>query len=380
MMRILIAGAGIGGMTLAALLDRRGHRTTLIERAPDFEHAGYMLGLYPLGSRVLHGLSLYERFAASSVPMDIYDVHDDRGRSIRRFSMHPITARFGPIYTTTRPDLVKLLHDGLGAAKVRFGVSVQGIEQAEDEVRVTLSDGSVEACDLLVGADGIHSQVRRRVFGEKPVHDTGWGGWVFWADAAVQQADTVMEYWGTGRFLGAYPTQRGVGVFAAAPKDGAFEAPGRGRKSRLRALFSGMGEHVDRLLDGLPDDDASLFFWSLADVRSDEWTRDRVVLLGDAALGFLPTAGVGASMAMESAAVLADELSRTDVADLPHALGLYVKRRRRRAESIQDDSRKLARMMFVRSPIVASLRNVATHFYSVEGLARDLARAFDEPL
>ena len=80
-MRILIVGAGIGGMTLAALLDRRGERPDLVERAPDLEHAGYMLGLYSLGYRVLRGLGLYERFAAASVPADEYEVFDGDGEN-----------------------------------------------------------------------------------------------------------------------------------------------------------------------------------------------------------------------------------------------------------------------------------------------------------
>jgi 2-polyprenyl-6-methoxyphenol hydroxylase-like FAD-dependent oxidoreductase len=75
-MRILIVGAGIGGMTLAALLDRRGVATTLVESAPNFDHAGYMLGLWPLGYRVLHGLSLYERFAAECIEGKHYEVRE----------------------------------------------------------------------------------------------------------------------------------------------------------------------------------------------------------------------------------------------------------------------------------------------------------------
>ncbi len=108
--------------------------------------------------------------------------------------------------------------------------------------------------------------------------------------------------------------------------------------------------------------------------------RGRVVLLGDAAAAFLPTAGIGASMAMESAAVLADELSRTDTHFVEHALSLYVKRRRDRLERIQDDSRRLARTMFVKSPSIAHIRDLATKFYSLEGLAGSIAKAFDEPI
>lgn len=130
----------------------------------------------------------------------------------------------------------------------------------------------------------------------------------------------------------------------------------------------------------MPDDSAELFFWRLSDVRSTDWQRGRVVLLGDAAAAFLPTAGIGASMAMESAAVLADELSRTDARFVEHALTLYVKRRRERVEAIQDDSRQLARLVFVKSATLGHMRDLLMQFYSLERLASSVAKAFDEPI
>jgi 2-polyprenyl-6-methoxyphenol hydroxylase-like FAD-dependent oxidoreductase len=379
-MRILIAGAGIGGMALAALLVRWGVRPTLVEKAPSFEHAGYMLGLWPLGSRVLHGLGLYERFAGMSVEAKQYEVRDGHGALIKRWSMEGISERFGPVLSCTRPQLVELLRSALGEVEIRFGTAVEGLEQNGAGVRVILSDGSDEAYDLIIGADGMHSRVRALLFGTQPYTDTGWGGWVWWADAATNPADTLVEYWGAGRFLGAYPTTRGIGIFAGAPREEGYDRPGEGRQQRIRDRFAGLGAQVDSFLEALPADDAEMFFWELADVRSAEWVHGRVVLLGDAAAGFLPTAGIGASMALESAAVLADELSRAGKTHVEHALRLYVKRRRRRVESIQDDSRKLATMMFVKSGTIAAVRDLVTRFYSLEMLASQIAKAFDAPI
>ncbi len=379
-MRVMIAGAGIGGMALAALLEKWGIQPVLVERAPSFEHAGYMLGLYPMGHRVLHGLGLYERFAGMSIECKTYEVHDGHGDPINSWSMEPIAHRFGPVLDCTRPQLVELLRSGLGELEVRFQTTVEDVRPEGDLVEVTLSDGKVETYDLVVGADGLNSRVRATVFGDQPYFHTGWGGWVWWADLSALPISTVVEYWGAGRFMGAYPTTKGVGIFAGAPMEGDFGAQGAGRRERLRARFAGLGERAEALLDRIPDDDAEMFFWRLSDVRAAEWVRGNVVLLGDAAAGFLPTAGVGASMALESAAVLADELSRTDLARLPHALRLYVKRRKRRVEAIQDDSRRLARMMFVKSTTIAAVRNLATRFMSLEMLASDIAKALDEPI
>jgi 2-polyprenyl-6-methoxyphenol hydroxylase-like FAD-dependent oxidoreductase len=288
-MRILIVGAGIAGMTLAALLERRGVRATLIERAPNFEHAGYMLGLWPLGYRVLHGLSLYERFAAECVEGKRYEVRDNHGELVKQWSMEPIAERFGPNLSCTRPQLVRLLHGSLDDADLRFSTELEALAPSGEEVEATFSDGERATFDLVVGADGLHSRVRDLAFGEQLFFNTGWGGWVWWADLESVPAETFVEHWGAGRF-------------------------------------------------------------------------------------------VGASMAMESAAVLADELSRTDARFVERALSLYVKRRRDRVERIQDDSRHLARTMFIESAPVAKIRDLATKFYSIERLAGSLAKAFDEPI
>jgi 2-polyprenyl-6-methoxyphenol hydroxylase-like FAD-dependent oxidoreductase len=134
------------------------------------------------------------------------------------------------------------------------------------------------------------------------------------------------------------------------------------------------------MLASLPADGEEMFFWRLADVRAADWQKGRVVLLGDAAAGFLPTAGIGASMAMESAAVLADELSRVDAGLVEHALSLYVKRRRQRVEAIQDESRRLARLMFVESAPLSAIRNYVSKFMSLETAMGSITKAFDEPI
>ncbi|WP_298865662.1 FAD-dependent monooxygenase [uncultured Gimesia sp.] len=379
-MRILIVGAGIGGMTLAALLKQRGMQATLIERAANFDHAGYMLGLWPLGYRVLHGLSLHKQFEAESIECKHYEVRDNHGELVKNWSMQPIADRFGPNLSCTRPQLIKLLHSGIGDTDLRFNTSLESLNQEGEEVTATFSDGTSETFDLVVGADGLHSKVRSLVFGEQPYYHTEWGGWVWWVDLNSVPAETFVEHWGAGRFVGIYPTQEGAGVYAGAPTVGDFAEPGAGRRQRIQDQFAGMGELVDTCLTAMPDDNEDLFFWKLSDVRSKEWAQGRVVLLGDSAAGFLPTAGIGASMAMESAAVLADELSRTNSRFIEHALSLYVKRRKHRVEVTQSDSRKLAKMMFIKSATVAHIRDVATKFYSLEQLASSIAKAFDEPI
>jgi 2-polyprenyl-6-methoxyphenol hydroxylase-like FAD-dependent oxidoreductase len=216
-MRVLIVGAGIGGLTLAALLRRWDIEPDVIDRAPSFDHAGYMLGLYPLGSRILHGLGAFGAFVAASEPMDYYAVANGKGEVINRYDLGVISERFGPIRQLSRGELLGVLAASAGLPPVRMGVGIAAIEQHGGEVLARTSDGEARRYDLVVGADGIHSTVRRLVFGESAIFDTGWGGWVWWAGHALASHDTVTEYWGAGRFLGVYPTKQRIGIVACAP-------------------------------------------------------------------------------------------------------------------------------------------------------------------
>ena len=147
------------------------------------------------------------------------------------------------------------------------------------------SDGETRRYDLVVGADGIHSTVRRLMFGESPTFDTGWGGWVWWADHGLVPHDTVTEYWGAGRFLGVYPTQRRIGIVACGPVKDMDPNDRAGRRERILRHFAALEGKAGAILHSLPGDEEELFFWPLADQRAASWVKGRVVLLGDAAGG-----------------------------------------------------------------------------------------------
>jgi FAD-dependent urate hydroxylase len=379
-MKIIIAGAGIGGMALAALLRQRGVTAVLYERAPNFDHSGYMLGLYPIGARVLHGLDLMDDFLAASERMATYTVCNGRGHEIHTYELGAMLDGFGYSGGILRGELLALLRTRCADVPLQFGVSVTGFEDRNDAVEVKLSNGSTERCDLLVGADGIHSAIRRQLEGAQPDHETGWGCWVWIARGTRRPPNAVVEHWGAGRFLGLYPIKGGLGVVAAAPTRLMGPAAIGRDGAKVKAHFAALGEGTADVLSALPDDLGHTFWWHLSDVRSKSWHRGRVVLLGDSACAFLPTAGVGASMALESAAVLDDELGRTDARFLAGALTRYESRRKPRAESFQDDSRKLASMMMIESVELSWGRDQLMKFYTLDMLAKTITQSLAKPI
>ncbi|MGE0652280.1 MAG: FAD-dependent oxidoreductase [Alphaproteobacteria bacterium] len=379
-MKIAIAGAGIGGMALAALLRQRGVTPEVYERAPNFDNSGYMLGLYPVGARVLHGLDLIEGFLSTSERMETYTVRNGHGQEIHTYALGSMLDSFGYSGGLMRGELLALLRSRCQDVPLHFGTAVTGFKDVGDRVIVNLSDGSQKDCDLLVGADGIHSTVRRQLFGESPGHETGWGCWVWVVRGSARPPTAVVEHWGAGRFLGIYPIKGGLGVVAAAPtRIMGPDAVGRdGRK--VKAHFAALGDSIADVMASLPDDLGQTFWWHLTDARSEHWIKGRVALLGDAACAFLPTAGVGASMALESAAVLDDELGRTDARFLPGALARYELRRKPRAETFQDDSRRLASMMMIESLELSWGRDQLMKFYTLDMLAKNIAQSLAKPI
>jgi len=376
--RTLIIGAGVAGLTLAALMRQRGEEPVVIERESSISNKGYMLGLYPMGARVLHGLGLHAQYLERSSSMMHYRIGNGKGKIIREYSLAAVAQRYGPIQGISRGELIGLLLEGVGDLHIRYGTTVTALRQQDELVEVAFSDGSAADFDLVVAADGLHSATRQMVLDEKEYayRSTGWGGWVFWIEPGDTSPDTYTEYWGAGKFLGLYPVKGHLGVFIGGPSTVAQEM---GMEKFIRYVVEGFERPV---LPGqaIQPGSGDPFFWDFHDCRASLWRKGRVALLGDAATGFIPTAGVGATMAMESAAALSDELSRTGAQHVEQALDLYEKRHRKRVEAAQENSRNLGKMMFVKSSPLAWERNQLLKFYSVEELVREIAKIADEPI
>lgn len=378
-LRVLVVGAGVAGMSIAQLLRRRGLHPVLIERSAAAADAGYMLGLMPMVDPVVEALGVGDIYLNRSVEFRRYRSHAHTGRRLREDDLAGLLSAYGHYRGITRGDLLRAL--ATGDSPVAYQTTAVAMTSSSDRVVVTLASGSerLEAeFDLVVVADGLHSTTRGLIpaLASPSIYDTRWGGWVVWMDPDTE-TDLGEELWGAGFFVGSYPVKDRLGVFVGGPRVDTSAGPQR-FVAEIRARHLSIGDRTDRALAAVSEDDDP-YYWSLTDCRSHTWHDGRVVLLGDAAAGFLPTAGIGAGMAMESAWVLADHLTGTEPASIPPALAAYEAAQRPRVEAAQRNSRWLARLVMRRSRALATVRDLALSRVSVDAVLGPIKKLLADP-
>jgi salicylate hydroxylase len=364
--RVLIVGAGVAGITAAQMLRRDGRHPVLIERNKDEGHPGYMLALMPMVDQALEDLGVREHYRQNSIPLGRYGFHAHKGRMLRVDSMSSILDRFGDYRGIARGKLIETLTSA--GCHVSFNTTVTGLAESSTGTTVTFETGGESyqfEFDLVIIADGIHSSTRDLVLGGSTVDvvDTKWGGWVVWAPEDINM-DLGEELWGSGFFLGIYPVKGELGVFLGGPRADTKVGPAS-FVADVRRKLTTTSPRLESTLKAITREPEP-YYWSLKDCRAPTWAIGRTVLLGDAAAGFLPTAGIGAGMAMESAWVLTRILRHAQRDTVVSLLQAYEKAQRPRVEAAQNTSRRLAGLMFHRSGTLAALRDVMMRIVSVE--------------
>ncbi|WP_295464218.1 FAD-dependent urate hydroxylase HpxO [uncultured Pseudomonas sp.] len=339
---IIIAGAGMGGLSAALALRQAGHRVRLYERASELAPIGAAISIWPNGVRVLERLGLGSAIAAVSGDMRTMSYHDRQGQLLTRFSLLPLYEAVGlPARPIARAHLQQLLLDAVGTEWVTLGVGCEDFEQDAQGVTVRLSDGRQERADLLIAADGTHSRLRDRVVGQAITRD--YCGYVNW-NGRVRIAPDLAEAHEWAQFVGDH--QR----VSLMPMGGDefyffFDVPlpkgtpnDRSRyRAELAEHFAGWAPPVQRLIERL--DPQGVARVEIHDTRPlPNLVRGRVALLGDSAHAMAPDLGQGGCQAMEDAWVLARCLEAA--AEPLAALQAYEKARLERVAGIVERARK----------------------------------------
>jgi FAD-dependent urate hydroxylase len=307
-LRILVVGAGIGGLGAARALRQHGFAADVVEREPAWTHTG--AGIYLPGNavRALRALGLESAVAERASLISHQRLCDHRARLLADIDLAALWGDVGPCLALHRADLHAVLASHGDPVPVRMGVSLQGLSQQDGTVAVEFDDGSAGRYDLVIGADGIHSQVRRLVVGADMVRPVGQVAWRF-----VTQCPPEVTTWTVllGRdvtFL-AVPIGRGrVYCYCDAPADSPSRPEGDDVTRRLARLLAGFAAPVPAILDTLGPEDA-VHVARIEEVTLDRWSRGWVLLVGDAAHATSPNMAEGAAMALEDGLVLAECLA-----------------------------------------------------------------------
>lgn len=338
---VLIVGAGIAGLTLAAALRGDGRRVGLVERAPALAPVGAGITLQPNASAVLQALGVH--LPDDDVgPIGPVEVHDARGRPLMRMDAGALSAGLAPAWNVHRADLHRALLAAAGRAPT-LGRELVGITRPPGggPLGARFSDGPEEPWDLIVGADGLRSGVRRALRGDAGCRlvYSGYTCWRFSAPTFGHPLNLAVEHWGPGRRSGLVPLSRDrVYVYLVDNAPEGTPGPGTGCLAAVRARFGGLRPDLDALLARCPDD-LPVHHGDIHEHAEIDFGEGPVVLIGDAAHAMTPNLGQGGGTAIEDAVELALLLRRGAPVDgLAEALAA---RRRDRVAAVKTVARQI---------------------------------------
>jgi 2-polyprenyl-6-methoxyphenol hydroxylase-like FAD-dependent oxidoreductase len=319
-MRVLILGAGIAGPTLAYWLLHYGFEPTIVEKAPRLRTGGYVIDFWGAGFDIADRMGLLPALLQKGYTVQELRVVNQSGKRVAGF---PVEAFFratkGRYTTVSRADLAATIFGKIdGKVEAILGDSVSRIEQDERTVRVAFEHGPEREFDLVVGADGLHSEVRKLVFGEQNQFEKylGYKVAAFEVEGYRPRDELVyVLYTEVHQQVGRFTLHgdRTLFLFTFAD-DNADTGDTAAQKALLRKRFGNSGWECPQILDAL-DASNELYFDRVSHIcmeaRPGLWTQGRVTLLGDAASCVSLLAGQGSALAMVGAYILAGELHRS---------------------------------------------------------------------
>jgi salicylate hydroxylase len=377
---IIIAGAGIGGLTAALTIARTGYRVVVLEQATRLEEAGAGIQLSPNATRILADLGLAERLRPLAVAPEAIQIRAASGRPIQRIPLgETVEQRYGaPYWVIHRADLQAVL---LAAVKESLDITLKLGTRAEDfalhQHGLTVQTRGPQALDEqgigLIGADGVWSSLRARMGDRSPpvfAHRTAWRAILPAAQLGQEFRSAVTGLWlGRDAHLVHYPVKAGtlvniVAIIRDSWNESGWSAPGR--FADLAPRFATFAPQARALLE-MPERWQK---WALFDRAPSLPRREGpVTLLGDAAHPMLPFLAQGGAMGIEDAAVLAQCLAQAGD-DIARAMRSYERTRRRRVARVQREARRNAWRYHLAGPLGFARNSVLGRMGGEKLLAR----------
>ncbi|MFD7261112.1 FAD-dependent monooxygenase [Streptomyces sp. NPDC059874] len=395
--RVVVAGAGIGGLTAAVALHRRGWRVTVCERAPGPSAVGAGIVLAPNALRAFDAIGFDATRAAGQALPAAMGLRRPDGGWLNRADTVALTARYGrPPLALHRSALADALAAELPDGTIRYSCAVTAVDDAVGRPVVRTAAGDLEA-DLVLAADGIHSPLRHQYFPDHPglrySGETAWRTVLPAAEPKTETAETkadvdTAETWGRGQRFGTVPLADGrIYLYATAV------APEGHRPADVLAelvrRFGTWHDPIPALLERI--DPAAVLQHDLYDLAAPlpRFHHGRLAWLGDAAHAMTPNLGQGGCQAIEDAVVLAHLLDAEDAGDaddagesddargIPAALAAYSAARCARTDAIRVRARRMGRVAALSHPFAVAVRDLAVRATPAFAAQRAMDEIFD---
>jgi salicylate hydroxylase len=343
-LRVAIVGGGIGGLSAANALRRRGMDVTVFEQARALGEVGAGVFIYPNSLRQLERMGFSDALAAVGAKVGRGSEYCRMDGTVVGPTLTTDSSGWNGMYGMHRADLLNALASALPASSIRTDHRCTGFEQDEAVARLRFANGESAEADVVIAADGIQSVLQPHVVAPQPPEYSGVRAYrgLISREKLPQWRNEAHQVWmGDGKHFMVFPVRGGsllnyVGFVPTRTETvESWSAPGD--RNELAASFQGWDPVVTELLEKVE----TCFWWGLYDRRPlASWTRGRLALLGDAAHAMLPHLGQGANQAIEDGVALAVLLENCDAAEIPAMLKRYEQLRRVRTDVVQAEARQ----------------------------------------
>jgi 2-polyprenyl-6-methoxyphenol hydroxylase-like FAD-dependent oxidoreductase len=379
--RVLVSGAGIAGCCLGWWLHKYGYDVTVVEQAARPRDGGYVIDFWGLGYEVAERMGLLDELGRHDLRVRDFRILDAQGRQVSGIDQGAIAdVMGGRVMSLPRSAIARALYDAIkDDVNVRFGDSVSDIRQAADGVDVGFQSGRRERFGLVFGAGGLHSPVRRVVFGPEREFESflGYYAAAFTAPGyGHRDLHAYVAYGVPGRQMWRITLEEDASVFLLVFADARPDAvpihDSVAQKAILTQMYSGMCVEADEMLEALQGA-TDLYADRMSQIIMPRWTNGRVALLGDACACPSLLAGEGSAMAMAEAYTLAGELHAAD-GDYACAFAAYEAKLQPYVARKQKAARGFASSFVPKSAAGVWLRNAVLNVVGRLGMSRMLFR------
>jgi len=356
-----VVGGGIGGLTLAIALQRKGLQVTMYEQAPQFRPLGAGLALAVNAMKAFGALGIDNEILHAGKVLKKLTIKDQKGNILTQTDAEKISRKLGVVnnFAIHRGDLHNVLLQQLKTDTVVLGKACVDFEQSPNGVVLHFEDGSREEADYVIACDGIHSVFRKKLVPQSEPRYAGYTCWRAVIDnmPPAVNSDETSETWGPGCRFGIVPLTRNRLYWFACVNAPASDRVMKGFEvDDLLSYFGNFHPPVKEIISHTRND--QLIWGDIIDLRPlDNFAFGNIVLMGDAAHATTPNMGQGACMAIEDAVILANCLTRTT--DPEAAFKQFESVRLPRTKKIVNGSWRLGRVAQIENPLLIWLRNAA---------------------